>query len=191
MNAAVRAMPRDAARIDMSQGDDARRGASARKQFDRRKRLPLSTVVAVVLIDMAMAGNAEATTYRCEADGHVTYSNQPCEAGTSTVIGKGPVGPGADDRKDALDRARNDQAKLDAIERERRQDERAAAAAAAAAARRGIDPSRHKRACDKLAKAARKAHDDFELAGPRDQPKTRLRMQRADEDYAALCKTKR
>jgi hypothetical protein len=43
-------------------------------------------------------------------------------------------------------------------------------------------------ACAKLARRARTAHDDFDLAGPRDQAKARVRMRRTDEDYAALCK---
>lgn len=130
---------------------------------------------------------ARATTYRCEGDGHVTYSDLPCEGGKSTIVSQEMPGPSAEDRADALTRAREDQAKLNAIERERRQDERAAAAAA----RHGTTDGKHVRACDKLARAARKAHDDFDLAGPRDQPKLRLRMQRADEDFAAMCKPRR
>jgi hypothetical protein len=133
-----------------------------------------------------VAGSAGATSYRCDDAGHVTYGNQPCTSGRQTeVVGTGAA-PNAEDRAAAIARQRADEATLARLARERRQDERAAALAA----RRGTDRGNSLRSCAKLQKDARQAHDDYDLADPRQQPKARVRMQRADEDYAALCKRK-
>ena len=131
-------------------------------------------------------GIAGATSYRCEEAGRVTYSDLPCASGRQTPLVGGSSQPTAEDRAAAADRQRSDAAALAQLTRERREDERAAALAA----RRGDDRHDSMRSCAKLATAARRAHDDFDVAGPRQQPKARLRVQRADEDYAALCKRK-
>jgi len=135
---------------------------------------------------LAACGVAGATSYRCEDAGQVTYSNLPCPSGRQTTIEADGGTPKADDVAAAAARRRADAAKLAELTRERKEDERAAALAA----KRGNDRGDPMRSCAKLAKAAQRAHDDYDIAGPRQQPKARIRMQRADEDYAALCKKK-
>ncbi len=148
--------------------------------------LALRTVTGIAML--TACGITGATAYRCDDAGRVTYSDLPCPSGRQTRFVEAARAPSAEDRAAAIDRARADQARLDAIERrrdeERRQDQRAAALAA----RRGIDRGREKDACPKLALRAKRAHEDAEIAGPRDQPTKRVKARRADEDYAALCR---
>ena len=135
---------------------------------------------------LAACGMAGATgTYRCDDAGRVTYSDLPCPSGRQTRIAGTARAPSAEDRAAAIDRARADQAQLATIERRRDQERRQEQRAAALAARRG---ERQKDACPKLALRAKRAHEDVEAAGPRDQPVKRVRARRADEDYMALCR---
>jgi hypothetical protein len=133
------------------------------------------------------AVNAQATNYRCEIDGRVSYSDKPCAAGTqSTVASEVPVDPA--DRAAAAERLRRDQANLSQIDRDRERERQQDLRALALARKRDSDIARNAQSCTKLAHRARNAHDAFDLAGPADQAKARLKMQRADQDFAALCK---
>ena len=141
----------------------------------------------IVLVGaLSVSGVADATSYRCEDAGHVTYSDLPCGSGKQTEVVDRATAPSAEDRAAAAARQRADAAKLGELTRERKQDERAAALAA----RRGNDRGNSMRSCARLAKDARRAHDDYDVANPAQRPKARIRMQRADEDFAALCRRK-
>ena len=130
---------------------------------------------------------AQAATYRCEVDGRTLYSDLPCPTGKqSTVATESPVT--AADRAAAIERARSDRATLAAIEHDRRRERQEDLRVSALDRKQGRDAAKRTQACVQLSRRARNAHDAFDLAGPRDQPKTRLKMLRADEDYAALCK---
>ncbi len=136
---------------------------------------------------LACAQSAAATTYRCEVDGRVTYGDRPCAVGTqATVTTADPVEPA--DRAAAAARLRQDQAAVAKAERDRERERQQDLRAATLARQRDSDIAKHSRACAKLFRRARDAHDAFDLAGPRDQPKARLKAQRADQDFAALCK---
>jgi hypothetical protein len=140
----------------------------------------------VIIGALSVSGIAGATSYRCDDAGHVTYSNAPCTSGKQSEVGGDAPAPSAADRSAAAARQRADAARLSELTHERKEDERAAALAA----RRGKDRGDSMRSCARLAKDAQRAHDDYDIAGPRQQPKARIRMQRADEAYAALCKRK-
>jgi hypothetical protein len=130
---------------------------------------------------------ATAATYRCEADGRVTYSDKPCVGGKQgTVETDDPVDPA--DRAAAAERRRQEQAQLTQFDRNRTREEQQDLRALALAKKRDADIAKHTTACSKLARRARNAHDDFDIAGPSDQPKARLKMEHADQDFAALCK---
>ena len=152
----------------------------------RRMRAVLVLCANVACLVCATTGLADAASYRCDDAGHVTYSNLPCPSGKQVTIDSSEGAPSPEDRAAALARQRTDAATLTQIDRERREDERTAALAT----RRGNDRGNAMRSCAKLAKAAQRAHDDYDIAGPRQQAKARIRMQRADEDYAALCRRK-
>jgi hypothetical protein len=144
-------------------------------------------VASLALMLCAVGFSAQAETYRCEIDGRVTYSDKPCAAGKqSTIAADDPVDP--TDRAAAAARLRTDKAAIAQLDRAREREREQDLRAAALAKKRDSDVGKHMQACAKLARRARTAHDDFDLAGPRDQAKAHIRMQRADEDYAALCK---
>jgi hypothetical protein len=144
-------------------------------------------VPSLALVFCAVGFSAQAETYRCEADGRVAYSDKPCAAGRqSTISAEDPVDPA--DRAAAAARLRNDKATIAQLDRAREREREQDLRAAALAKKRDSDLGKHMQACAKLARRARTAHDDFDLAGPRDQAKARVRMRRTDEDYAALCK---
>ena len=144
----------------------------------------LALKVAVVVVMACEVGSARSAAYRCEADGKIIYSDQPCSAGRQSEVAVDAPGPSAEDRAAAAARLRNDKAAAVAMERDREKRERVEHVSA----RAGSDRSKQFNACTKLAVRARRAHEDYNLAGPREQAKKRVRMLRADEDYAALCK---
>ena len=136
---------------------------------------------------LASSGLLHAADYRCDDGGRITYTNLPCPSGRQTEIVDRAAAPTAQDRAAAEARQRADQARLAAIEqaheRERRQD----VSATALAARRNAVRSREAASCNKLALRAQRAREDYDRAGPRDQPQKRTRMRRTEDDHVALC----
>ena len=137
--------------------------------------------LAVAVVAWCAIGNAWAETYRCEANGKIIYKDEPCVAGRQSEILIFDKGPSAEDRTAAAARLRNDKAEANTMQHEREKREQVAF-------RAGPDRRREVNACAKLAVRARRAHEDYDTAGLREQAKRRVRMLRADEDYAALCK---
>jgi hypothetical protein len=129
-----------------------------------------------------------ATTYRCEVDGKVAYSDAPCPLGKqSTLVVDDPRS--AEDRAEAARRSSTDHAQAREIDRERAKQAADDAKRVAAQARRaGADRANRTKTCARLARQAASARDASDLAGPSDQQKTRLKAQRADEEFNAVCK---
>lgn len=132
------------------------------------------------------ATHAGATAYRCDDAGRVTYTNLPCASGKQSEVVPAPL-PSAADRADAIRRNKADLARLAEIERNREAARKQDARLATLALRR--NPDRGKRApdCSKLALYAKRAREDIETAGPRDQPAKLIKARRATEDYALSC----
>jgi hypothetical protein len=130
------------------------------------------------------SGSAWSAAYRCEVDGKTVYGDKPCVTGRQSEVAIDDNRPNAEDRAAAAARLRSDKAAADAMQRDREKRERVERVPARAVSER----SKEVNACAKLAVRARRAHEDYDTAGPRDQPKKRIRMLRADEDYATLCK---
>jgi hypothetical protein len=149
-----------------------------------RRRLGAGIVILVAVIATWFCTTAHAETYRCEVDGKTLYSDAPCAVGKQTgVIADDPsVGP--TDKAAAAARLRADKATLADLDRRRAQELKEDQQAAALAAKRGRSP----RPCAKLELRARRAHEDFARAAPKDQEKARSKMQRTEDDYSALCK---
>ena len=140
-------------------------------------------LAAAVLMSCAASG-AWSAAYRCEIGGKTTYSDKPCNVGRQSEVAIDSEGPSAADRAAAAARLRSDKAAADAMQRDRESRERVDRLPI----RGGLDRGREVNACAKLAVRAKRAHEDYNVATPRDQAKKRVRMLRADEDYAALCK---
>ena len=174
------AFERDAAPLGAGKRD------AARPVSDGGKLARLRALTGIALL--TACGIAGATAYRCDDAGRVTYTNLPCPSGRQTELRETARAPSAEDRAAAVDRARADQSRLAAIERRREEERRQDQRAAALTARRGVDRGKQKDACPRLALRARRAHEDVETAGPRDQATKRVRARRADDDYAALCR---
>jgi hypothetical protein len=142
-------------------------------------------IIACILATVSLS--AHATTYRCEIDGRTLYSDVPCSVGRQAMVS-------TDDRVSEADRAaaaarlRSDKATLSQVERDRARERMEELHIAELDRRRALDAAKRGQTCANLARRARNAHDTFDLAGPRDQAKARLKMQRADEDYAARCR---
>lgn len=127
---------------------------------------------------------AAATTFRCDTEGRVLYSDRPCQTGRQSAVVSTTGTPEPADRAAAESRRRADRAALVTIERERRRDDRLATAEAG---RRNTLGERDRRRCAALDLRARRAREDVERAGPRDQPKARTKAQRAEEDRVVHC----
>jgi hypothetical protein len=141
----------------------------------------------LMFVALGLSTPALSATFRCEVDGRVTYGDLPCAAGRQSEVAPTRA-PRPQDHADALARQKADKASLTAIERQQATDEKTRARIAMAAARGGSDRAKHAEACARLAVRARRAHEDVDLAGPRDQAKARVKEARAAEDYAALCR---
>lgn len=140
--------------------------------------------LAAMIVASCVAGSAWSAAYRCQADGKTIYSDKPCNVGRQSGVAIDTSGPSAEDRAAAAARLRNDKATVEAMQRDREKRERPEPVAS----RAGSDRAKQLNACTKLAVRARRAHEDYVAAGPREQPKKRMRMLRAEEDYASFCK---
>ncbi len=160
-------------------------GTAIAARASRHLRLASALLVAAMLL---AASAARADSYRCDVGGRVTYSDRPCAAGSQTTVETDdPVS--ATDRGAAAARAREDAATLARYERDRQRERQQDLRAAALARKRRSDVVKDAQGCRTLARKVRNAQDAYDVAGPRDQPKARLKLQRAEEDYAALCRT--
>ncbi len=140
--------------------------------------------LTVAVVAWCAIGSAWSETFRCEADGKTIYKDEPCVAGRQSEIQIFDKGPSAADRAAAAARLRSDKAEAIAMQRDREKREQVERVAV----RAGSDRGKQGYACAKLAVRAKRAHEDYDAAGPREQAKKRVRMLRSDEDYAALCK---
>lgn len=147
-----------------------------------RAHIPIKlSAAAVAWCALAAAWPA---TYRCEVDGKTSYGDQPCSVGRQSEVATASPQPSAADRAAAATRLRNDKSAAAAMQRDREKRERADLVPGHAAS----EYRKRVRACTKLAVRARRAREDYEAAGLREQPKKRVRMLRAEEDRAMLCK---
>lgn len=143
----------------------------------------MAMTVAMTVAMTTATTAAWAAAYRCEVDGKTFYGDQPCNVGRQSEVAVDSQGPSAADRAAAAARLRNDKAAATVMQREREKRERVERVPT----RAGSEYGKQVRACTKLAVRARRAHEDYAAAGPRDQPKKRVRMLRAEEDHAMLC----
>ena len=144
--------------------------------------------VCVGLGALLVSGIAQATAYRCDDGGRVTYTNLPCPSGKQTEVVDRGGAPSAADRAAAESRHRADQAQLDANARERQHERQQDEKAAALATKRNAAHGKESAACARLALRVKRAREDYDTAGPRDQPAKRVRMRRAEDDYATACR---
>ena len=145
---------------------------------------PLRFALASMALGLCVAlPPASAATYRCDVDGRTLYADRPCDRGRESRVADAQA-PTAADRASANARARADRAALVALDEARRRDERHDAAAST---RRDVDRRRRLEACTRMTLRARRAREDVETAGPRDQAKARVHARRADEDRAVRC----
>lgn len=134
---------------------------------------------AALLLYTAAAGAQ--TVHKCTVDGKVSYSQQPCTAGTASVIAV-PEAPAADPATTAeLKRMRRESAALEKDRHKREQsDEREAERAGRAAA------ARHQK-CEKLKLDKKWADDDLRRAQPQYEERARLKAQRAADKVKLSC----
>ncbi|MGI9024864.1 MAG: DUF4124 domain-containing protein [Burkholderiaceae bacterium] len=147
----------------------------------------IAFMLAAFVVASCVVGSSWSAAYRCEADGRTIYSDKPCSAGQQSEVAIDASGPSAEDRATAAARLRSDKATAKALQRDREKRERGERTERVST-RAGSDRAKEVNACTKLAVRARRAHEDYNAAGPREQAKKRVRMMRAEEDYAALCK---
>lgn len=134
---------------------------------------------AALLLCAATAGAQ--TVHKCTLDGKVSYSQQPCAAGTASVIAV-PEAPAADPATAAeLTRMRREGA---ALEKERHKREQADAREADRAARAAA--ARHQK-CEKLKLDKKWADDDVKRAQPQFEERARLKAQRAADKVKLSC----
>lgn len=145
---------------------------------------PVVFKLAIAVVTACVASSAWSAAYRCEVDGKTIYSDRPCNIGRQSEVAIDSQGPSVEDRAAAAARLRSDKATAEAMQRDREKREHADRIAI----RAGPDRSKQVAACAKLAVRAKRAREDYDTAGPREQSKKRVRMLRADEDYASFCK---
>jgi hypothetical protein len=134
---------------------------------------------AALLLYAAAAGAQ--TVHKCTVDGKVSYNEQPCTAGTASVIAV-PEAPAANPATAVeLKRMRRESAALEKDRHKREQsDEREAERAGRAAA------ARHQK-CEKLKLDKKWADDDLRRAQPQYEERARLKAQRAADKVKLSC----
>jgi hypothetical protein len=121
--------------------------------------------------------------YKCDVNGTVVYSDQPCAAGKQTQLAA-PAAVSEKDATDAASAARRDKAELTRLESERRKRE-AADEKRAAQARR--EAAMKERKCGVLAQRVKWAEEDASRAAGKSAAKAERRKRRAKEAYELQC----
>ena len=159
----------------------ADRGARVDAHGTRLVRRSFATLVFVS--GLAFCSCASADTYKCMVDGRTAYGDRPCQAGKQATLAVDASTPPTADRLAADVRLFDDRRTLAVLQRERLERERVPQATTRADAGR----ARQARDCAKLTLRAKRAREDYEHAGPREQLQKQVRLRRADEDRAASC----
>lgn len=140
----------------------------------------MKTGITALLLCALAAGADAQTVYKCSVGGKVSYRDQPCADGRGTALAPPP----APDTAAATALAKQDKARLHALQNERarrelredRESERAGRAAAAA-----------RRNCARLRLQARWAAEDAARASKAAAAAARLRAKRQGEALAVEC----
>ena len=140
----------------------------------------LSCVLALALASVCAPAFA---IYKCEADGAIFYSDEPCPAGKKLRVPGVPAGEAeaarqrTEQEKLMVRRMENERAKEEAREEKERQ--RAAHAAEA-----------KRKKCSALGRRMRWAEEDAAAAVGRNRDKARLKARRVAEVYQEECGTR-
>lgn len=149
---------------------------------------PLMRTLRGVLLAAAVSAGvpAAAQSVRCESpDGRVTYSNAECPPGTRNVRVVPPAPPPtAADAKGARERARDEQKRAAALDRQRKADEDKAVRERAAQAKK--DEARE-RGCRKLAARVEQAQRDLDRATLAKRSAAEQRLAEARAKLEAAC----
>lgn len=130
----------------------------------------------------AFAGGST-TAYKCTTDGRTLYSDRPCATGQQSTYAIDSTNPLPAERAAAHARLRDDQRALAELQRDRLKREEVVLTP------RRLEAERTRKAatCSRLGLRAKRAQEDYDHAGPRDQLQKQTRSRRAEEDRAAAC----
>ena len=150
-------------------------------------------VVAVAAAALWTVGGstvARAVTFRCEANGQVSYADRPCpESRSGRELPDAPA-PSAADQAAARERSLQERRHLATLEQERLAQQRIDREERQRASRVAAQHDRQTRECTKLAMKTKRARDDYDGATPRDLAKRLSALRRADDDQKALCRNR-
>lgn len=118
--------------------------------------------------------------YKCESNGHVTYSDSSCPGGRQLDI------PPAPDSAEARQRAVQEQQALKRLENERRKAELQEAKGRQQAANR---QAARRRKCASLERRKKWAAEDAATTYIRSAEKAKRKARRAEETFEAECRT--
>ena len=118
--------------------------------------------------------------YKCESNGHVTYSDSPCPGGRELVI------PPAPDSAEANKRAAQEQQAFNRLENKRYKAELKEEKDQQQAARRQVA---RQRKCASLERRKKWAVEDAATTYTRSAEKARRKARRAEEIFEAECRT--
>lgn len=139
--------------------------------------------ILVVLASLAVCASAPAQTiYKCSVNGKVTYSEQPCSAGSQATLDVPPPPPPDPELKERLARQK---ALAESLDKERHDAAAQAARAARPVAAARVPPQQQR--CEKLRLQLRWAEEDLrKAAGPATEA-LRLKVERQAEALAVEC----
>jgi hypothetical protein len=135
----------------------------------------------IALLATALLSSPAFAIYKCEQNGTVSYSDQPCSHGTALNIDTTPG-----DSKAAKQQLASDEKKLKQLERERHQQEAQRDREAKQAAR---EHASRQKTCNNLALRLKWAKEDAASATGKSAEKQKIKARRAEEKYTTECGT--
>lgn len=140
-------------------------------------------LVSLSLLLLLLVGSPASAAFKCVQNGSISYSDQPCPAGTSKALAP-PDGVSTDEARRARERAKtqaNELARIErAAQREALETQRTEHRLAGTAATK-------KRSCARLAQQGKWREEDAAHANARSMEKARRNARRAAEKYALEC----
>lgn len=139
-------------------------------------------ILSLTAVLMAASGSSHAV-YRCNADGKISYNDQPCDGGRKLDIADAPPDAASNAQRIEKELAAGKK-QLKQLEAERQKSEAAAAKERQRAARQ---QAAFDRRCERLERRQRWTSDEAAAAAGKAADKARKKAQRAAEVYEQEC----
>lgn len=140
----------------------------------------------LLLALLALCASPALAAYKCETNGKITYSDEPCPGGKQIDLKNTPGGSISDeDRKRATQRSAHDKAELKRLEKE---NEKRQAADDKERKKTAATQDKKSKKCANLTMRKKWAEDDAAASVGKSSEKARQKARRLAEQYVIECR---